>query len=398
MKYLPYLIAFSCFSFVCTAQKKSNEFFYVKKGIGSVTFRVDTVSIADTIFDSHPLKYALAYKLKASGIADGAFNEGFYLDSVVNDSVIEGFNYLDSTNRIILSGGNSFLEALNLAYDNHLPLVISPDMIWLLICKGFSMHVNQHSKDLQKLIVLHKGKKEIVVRRDDFVKGGNNPWNEIFPVFTDSLRNHVKGDLCNLIAANFSTTKENEKIAFELTLMESVASYFNYTTITACGFPEITIEGTPEDWIWIRTNVEKFKKYGLEKWVSSLVPVLDQFVAASQGNVNRPFWRKMYKYTDEYSQRFLNGWIIKFFPYLVNLSAEEKPSRIYMPNPFLVNYRKSDLTIENFSTGISKVDFLWKYYDTNFNMCFYAGFIGVKQDPASKAIKPVIGWSVTERK
>jgi len=37
---------------------------------------------------------------------------------------------------------NGFVAAVHVAYVNHLPLVLSPDMIWLLIAQAFAIHVD----------------------------------------------------------------------------------------------------------------------------------------------------------------------------------------------------------------------------------------------------------------
>src|ERR1035438_4269912 len=39
---------------------------------------------------------------------------------------------------------NGFLQAIQYSFNDHRPIVISPDMIWLLICQGFSIHLNKN--------------------------------------------------------------------------------------------------------------------------------------------------------------------------------------------------------------------------------------------------------------
>ena len=47
-----------------------------------------------------------------------------------------------------------------------------------------------------------------------------------------------------------------------------------------------------------------------------LRPILRQFVRASQGDVDRPFWRSLYKLNDQSGSPMITGWITAFFPYL----------------------------------------------------------------------------------
>ena len=52
-------------------------------------------------------------------------------------------------------GTNALLWAINTAYDQHYPLVLSPDIVWLVIAQGFARHVNENhkKKKLRKLFV-----------------------------------------------------------------------------------------------------------------------------------------------------------------------------------------------------------------------------------------------------
>ena len=45
------------------------------------------------------------------------------------------------------------------------------------------------------------------------------------------------------------------------------------------------------------------------------------------------------------------------------------------------------LTTEQYTSSICSVPFLWDYYGTIYNMNFYAGFCGIKND--NNAIRPV---------
>ncbi len=73
------------------------------------------------------------------------------------------------------------VAAVHLAFNDHRPLVLSPDMLWLLVAQGFANHVNANAEVLRPRFVKHRGKVTIKVRRDDFVKGSpENPWPEVF--------------------------------------------------------------------------------------------------------------------------------------------------------------------------------------------------------------------------
>jgi len=383
----------------------------------SISFKVDSVSLAKELIKTTGLKHAIALKLFSAGSmksnwTNTKYDVNFFVtNTTAKDKLIKGYCYADSNKQVIPTGGNGFLEACNFAYDQHRPLIISPDMIWLMICQGFSIHVNLNAEKLRDSIVSHKGKHNIIIERDGWRSNKkDNPWDEVFPIFTDSLRKHVKHDLCDLIDTKFTTTGKNESIAYETTLMESLFPYFTYEVFSDCGFPEITLEGKPSDWQWIRDNVTRFNKYGLENWTKNLMPILDKFVETSKGNVDKKFWQNMYKEKKAYSHDKINGWIIKFFPYVLTTSeditfAEDGGTYTrlkYKSNPYMDGdkYIKSNLTLEDIPAGISKVDFLWKIIPEHktFKMNFYAGFMGIEQDSKTKSLKPLISWAVCDKK
>ena len=84
-------------------------------------------------------------------------------------------------------GYHAFFHTCEKAFNEHRSLAFSPDMFWLLVAQGLAQHINNHAEKLRHRFVEHTGKKEIKVRRDDFVKGSpENPWEEVFPVFSQT--------------------------------------------------------------------------------------------------------------------------------------------------------------------------------------------------------------------
>lgn len=184
---------------------------------------------------------------------------------------IEAYSHHDV--EFIPSYHHSFIEALVLGFNYHKPIIISPDHIWLLVCQGFANHVNHSPEELRHFFVNFEGKNELTVRRDDFVKGKENPWEKIFPEFAKQIKEQV-GDPVDILVADFSTTDIIEKTAFQITLMSTFKVYFDCILRTLCGFPSITIEGTPEDWQDILQRAKLLREYDLEWWIDELEPIL----------------------------------------------------------------------------------------------------------------------------
>ena len=299
-------------------------------------------------------------------------------------------------NELYSSGNNSFVEAVRKSFNEHRPLSISPDMIWLLICQGFANHINNNSEELRDFFVSHKGKKKITIRRDSFLKGNpKNPWENVFPEFCDSIKLYTKKDVQNLLVAEFSTTSLIDKTVFQISLMDSMQSYFSYRTVTLCGIPSIRLLGTKEDWESILHKVEAMKGYKLDWWITSLIPVLEKFVEPFNGEIDISFWSSMYKYIPgsggSGSVPKVNGWILKFFPYL------KYRGKANMKNPFLSILPDSSSGVEenDFPSGLSVVPFIWEYYSNEYEMNFVGGFVGISQQYGE--LFPKIGWFITEK-
>jgi hypothetical protein len=70
------------------------------------------------------------------------------------------------TEDLVTFGYHSFYRGMYDAYANHRPFTLSPDMMWLLICQGFSSHVNANSEKLRPLFVNFSGKTSLVVKNN----------------------------------------------------------------------------------------------------------------------------------------------------------------------------------------------------------------------------------------
>jgi hypothetical protein len=337
-------------------------------------------------------------------------------------------------------GIHPFLLAVNTAYDKHYPLVLSPDMIWLLILQGLASHVNANAEVLRKKFVAHEGKLVLNVKRDAFQKGNpSNDWAGVFAEFSSELRTHIGPDSHGLIVNEFSTTGAVEKAATEVSLMDTLHSYFVYGITTSCGFPSITLEGTTSDWQQLRGRAQLLSDYDLDWWIPSLLPVLDQFVLASQNQPDNTFWCDFFKLAHVGSgDRPIQGHIVNLFPYL----GHKRPSNAQLVADYetfirsLARYAEAQvqaelakfqnllehgdtlngidtlrrnpfigkgplkphegITTDAVSTKMSSAPMIWDYFGTSYQMELLAGFIGATQDRTTLAIRPTIGWAVRQ--
>ena len=308
---------------------------------------------------------------------------------------IESFDQSASNKMVVPTYAHSFMAALHHCFADHRPMVISPDMIWLMICQGLAQHIELHADSLRSKFVNFEGKKEIMARNDYLIKGrADNNWELEFPKFADSIRQYVGDDLFNLMTPKFSTTTQAETVAYQVTLMHSVDRYFNYRELSECGIPEIIIEGTTKDWKWILKNVEKLETYGLSSWSVRIKPILKEFINASKNKINKEFWNSIYKWSGECGGPFINGWICEFFPYIIDENGQYQKNLI----------TEFNMLPEMLPSGISKVEINWLHRD-NVNeklleskMEAYAGFLGIEQNESTKALRPLIQWTIIDKK
>lgn len=286
-------------------------------------------------------------------------------------------------------GSHSFFYGMYQAYAEHRPFVLSPDMIWLLISQGFARHVQANPEKLRKYFVDFSGKLNLVATGSDLLKDSEQ-WEGLFPQFTAQIAGHTGEELINTLTADFSTTTAVEKVASEITIMEAMEPYFEFVVVYAvCGIPQITLKGTTEDWEKILEKTRKLEKYDLGWWTKELEPILKEFVHASKGQINKRFWRNMFKYHSKKrygAPKIIDGWIVKFFPY-------DKDGQRNSLNRLVGT--------QSLPEEIVKVDLKYLKTDGAYTeetmLELWAGFIGLEQNTETYALTPQISWMIRKK-
>lgn len=73
--------------------------------------------------------------------------------------------------------------------------------------------------------------------------------------------------------------------------MGAMKNYFEYACYLECGIPAVTMLGTLDDWLEIRSRIERLNKMGkqykeLSLWYNLLVIVLDEFINSYKFVIN----------------------------------------------------------------------------------------------------------------
>ena len=297
------------------------------------------------------------------------------------------------------SGTSLFYNCMVEAYAGHYSVILSPDAIWTLISQGFCHHISLNTEKLKDKIVNHEGKMEISVISEYDLYSPLMDWDTLLNGFDIQIAENTKGNIADIMRADFSTTGNTERITSQVTLMSAVKSYFDFAAIhTICGIPTITIEGTPDDWRKIIKKVESLRNYDLGWWVDDLKPILQEFVNASEGNVNKDFWQNIVKKDRPESMKNgagcgvkdatkFDGWFLKFMPF--DKDGRTPDAVVYGRNDMLPSVVSAPFTyIVKDATGniISKTP-----------MEIMSGFVGIDVNEKTYTMRPHIGWMVSEK-
>lgn len=202
-------------------------------------------------------------------------------DGIMSDSInILALSFADGKSMQYM-GKDALYHSIKYAYEKHKGLVLSPDMIWLAISQGFARYVNAHPEELRYQLVNHEGQMDLVVQSG---QDATKDWERTVNEFAKEIAKYTKGDIAQILTADFTTTTLAERVASQITLMESVKTYFEYIRMRiSCGIPQITLTGTPEDWQKVLDKTRKLNVSGLEKWTKSLEPILTEFILTAKG-------------------------------------------------------------------------------------------------------------------
>ena len=354
-----------------------------KQQVNSITFKVDEnlKDLEKTVVAHYDGRLAAQYLLGQDGVK-------------VDDQHVVAMSFADAQNlRIIVK--DAFFQCMVKAYAEHKSITLSPDMMWLLISQGFARYVNAHSEELRSQLVYHEGKQDLAVETKDDLLSSEADWGKLMNNFSKEIERHTKGEVAQVLAADFSTTTPVERIASQITLMESMKSYFDYLAVRlGCGIPSVTLQGTPDDWRAVLSKTQKLGQYGLSEWTQSLEPILNEFIKTAEGKPNQRFWQEMVKKqrVDELATvrpcsgdrpTMLDGWILKFFPTEYGNTLDMVPHTKSMPAEFVrVDFKYR--IIEPLSGAIM----------SETPMELMSGFIGALDDEKANMLIPQIGWLV----
>ena len=220
----------------------------------------------------------------------------------------------DNENEIHVPRPASYTTVIE-AYSKHCDLIIRPDDIWLTILSQLSYHINANAEDFRDKFVAHKGQKTLrVVARAYTIE--TIDWDEVSDKMAKVVdKELVDKTLTEWILPYFSTTERADRTCAAMFLFTCMKKYFKFEFHTRCGIPNVTLEGTKEDWVDIQLRLQNLDSWNdtTRAWKVLLDPIITRFIAAFDGNQDQDFWAHIASPEFQGSgQHTLGGWVTAF--------------------------------------------------------------------------------------
>ena len=232
-----------------------------------------------------------------------------------NVETLQDSSKLDNIKMCKVHGG--LVSMFVTAYCNHHKMKIRPDDFWQTIIIQFSFYINANAELLRDKFVNFPDKKTLVVVMTGTLHTVNYA-EFVEKMVNEQIIDNIKDpEFVDWILPDFTTTTKNDRIAASVTIMATLQEFFTYVCSLRCGIPEVTLEGTLEDWIKLRKKIDNLKNYDINgymiKWHSLLARILDKFIDCMKGNVDLSFWDSICKIVPpQSSATYLNGWVASF--------------------------------------------------------------------------------------
>ncbi|EQC34362.1 hypothetical protein SDRG_08133 [Saprolegnia diclina VS20] len=311
----------------------------------------------------------------------------------------------------VVASKSGFVRGVIEAYNNHHDLVLRPDDIWLAISIQFGLYVDGNAEELRSSLVKHESKKELTVTTAGSLYSVD--FGALSRQMVDKMDEHlVDPSLKHWVLPSFSTTTDHDVIVGSVVLMATMKKYFGFKICLGCGLPHVTLLGTVDDWQDIRRRLDKLSAYGkrMQQWTTMLAPILDQFVAAAQGQADVAFWDRICSHKGGGSgPSYLNGWISVFcvFNDKGQWQGDKMTDRVLQRKPDAemhtggIPYHYVDVTydfplvdMQDIPPGYLTVDVTIDDNGTEYKALMFAGHMAYSIGDNKASIAPSLSWAI----
>ena len=369
-----------------------------KKSYETITFEVEKgLKPPEKHYEITGIKniFSSLFKRRKSKV-NTSTGETEYLDSNEPLEILH-YNFDTEETQFFNYKKKSLIAGLVLAYKNHYPITISPDMIWILILQGYSRFMEKYFELVREKYVHFEGKKNICINRLGIFpeEATKETWEGIINEIVEEIEKHIGKEISSNLQSDFSTTNPVTLATSQVSIMSAMKQYFVYKVLMGgCGISSITLEGSLDDWKKIKSKLEFLSSKALKWWTKHLIPIIDNIIKTKEyydknkkiNNELIDFWKGMIKLKgkgDMYEPHIINGWIIKFIPDLSDQKPKlyEEISEVDVPDQIISC--PLELIVMNLN-GTSSI----------YNCDLASGFFGMIQDKDTFNVRPVIGYAV----
>ncbi|EQC28875.1 hypothetical protein SDRG_13385 [Saprolegnia diclina VS20] len=301
----------------------------------------------------------------------------------------------------VVASESGFVRGVIEAYNNHHDLVLRPDDIWLAILIQFGLYVDGNAEALRSSLVKHEGQKELIVDANGTLYSVD--FGALSKQMVDKMDEFlVDPSLKHWVLPSFSTTTDHDVIVGSVVLMATMKKFFSYKFSLKCGIPHVTLLGTVDDWQDIRHRLDKLSTYGerMTQWTTMLAPILDQFVAAAQGQADVAFWDRICSRKGGGSgPSYLAGWLSVFCVFndkgqwqgdkMAKDTRQRKPVH-HVDVPY--NYPLVDM--QDIPPGYLTVDVTIDDNGTEHEALMFAGHMSYGRGENKRSIVPSLSWAI----
>ncbi|MBI2475056.1 DUF4419 domain-containing protein [Candidatus Uhrbacteria bacterium] len=281
-----------------------------------------------------------------------------------------------------------------------------------LISHEVATAVNLNPEEFSHLFTRSRDKVKIDVQHDNLCYGDpKSPWGEAIVLFRPKLEDVVPPGIMQHMLPGFTTATPETDAASLVVFMNATQKFYDYSTYTSCGIPDIRLAGTPEDYRKVLNAAMQLSEVfarPLGRYFKHLLPVLQKIVDQAGGEIlDEYFWKSLYKFSSESGSDTFNGWISTFVNFILQSEDERSVRRNKSPKGVLIE--KSDdafdwtraeegrwgihgIALGSVPSHISTVPFTWHYMDSSYPMLFAGGMLAVDIDDGS--LMPGLSYAV----
>lgn len=282
-------------------------------------------------------------------------------------------------------GADGFFDAFNRAYNDHLPLILSPDDVNLVANLNLASYVNQNAEAMRSVFVDHQGKKKLTVTEDQGTEDAD--WTQFFGRMQAAIADQVKGDTVGHLQHDFSTSTWVESAVGAATIMTTFKQYFDYgRCIPCCGIPSVHFLGTRADWLKLQDKFAQlatvFQEHRrLTGYYQGLAEVTRKLIDTFDDSPDLEWWDhvmdRIHGRLGSGSTSYYSGWFNRFY---INTYDRQGVER----GDFELENGEVEVQVENHVTA------------TRYRVKVLAGWVGSSRDKATLAVRPVMGLGVYE--